>query len=72
MIDGSVDNDGHLMLSLTSIKTIRQQHCLEVALRLHHVGVVDETRRIFRHYGRQYERFGASRRSATRRCGSQR
>src|SRR6266404_3077933 len=30
-----------------------QQRCLEVAPRLHHVGVVDETRRTYRHHGRQ-------------------
>src|SRR5437899_4529713 len=30
-----------------------QQRCLEVASRLHHVGVVDETRRTYRHHGRQ-------------------
>jgi hypothetical protein len=29
------------------------QRCLEVASRLHHVGVVDETRRTYRHHGRQ-------------------
>src|SRR5258708_39638759 len=32
---------------------LRQQRCLEVASRLHHVGVVDETRRTYRHHGRQ-------------------
>src|SRR6478609_3489583 len=31
-----------------------QQRCLEVASRLHHVGVVDETRRTYRHHGRQH------------------
>ena len=30
-----------------------QQRCLEVASRLHHVGVVDETRRTYRHHGWQ-------------------
>ena len=30
-----------------------QQRCLEVASRLHDVGVVDETRRTYRHHGRQ-------------------
>ena len=30
-----------------------QQRCLEVASRLHHVRVVDETRRTYRHHGRQ-------------------
>ena len=30
-----------------------QQRCLEVTSRLHHVGVVDETRRTYRHHGRQ-------------------
>ena len=30
-----------------------QQRCLEVAPRLHHVRVVDETRRTHRHHGRQ-------------------
>src|SRR5467141_3670500 len=39
-----------------------QQRCLEVALRLHHVGVVDETRRTYRHHGRQRD---APRRIAT-------
>ena len=39
-----------------------QQRCLEVASRLHHVGVVDETRRTYRHHGRQHE---APRRIAT-------
>jgi hypothetical protein len=39
-----------------------QPHCLEVASRLHHVRVVDETRRTYRHYGRQRD---ASRRIAT-------
>lgn len=39
-----------------------QQRCLEVASRLHHVGVVDETRRTYRQYGRQRE---ALRRIAT-------
>jgi hypothetical protein len=39
-----------------------QQRCLEVASRLYHVGVVDETRRTNRHYGRQRD---APRRIAT-------
>jgi hypothetical protein len=39
-----------------------QQRCLEVTSRLHHVGVVDETRRTYRHHGRQR---GAPRRIAT-------
>jgi len=39
-----------------------QQRCLEVASRLHHVGVVDETRRTYRHNGRQRD---APRRIAT-------
>jgi len=39
-----------------------QQRCLEVASRLHHVGVVDKTRRTYRHHGRQRD---ASRRIAT-------
>jgi hypothetical protein len=39
-----------------------QQSCLEVASRLHHVGVVDETRRTCRHHGRQRD---APRRIAT-------
>jgi hypothetical protein len=30
-----------------------QPRCLEVASQLHHVGVVDETRRTYRHHGRQ-------------------
>ncbi len=46
-----------------------QQRCLEVALRLHHVVVVDETRRTYRHHGKA-TRLGASQRSATRRCAS--
>jgi hypothetical protein len=37
-----------------------QPRCLEVASRLHHVGVVDETRRTYRHHGRQRTRLGAS------------
>jgi hypothetical protein len=32
-----------------------QQHCLEVTPRSLHVGVVDETRRTYRHHGRQRE-----------------
>src|SRR6195256_333190 len=39
-----------------------QQRCLEVASRLHHVGDVDETRRTYRHHGRQRD---APRRIAT-------
>jgi len=39
-----------------------QQRCLEVASRLHHVWVVDETRRTYRHHGRQRD---APRRIAT-------
>ena len=39
-----------------------QQRCLEVASRLHHVGVVDKTRRTYPHYGRQRD---APRRIAT-------
>ncbi|MEH2561502.1 hypothetical protein V1289_001129 [Bradyrhizobium sp. AZCC 2289] len=39
-----------------------QQRCLEVASRLHHVRVVDETRRTYRHHGRQLD---APRRIAT-------
>src|SRR6476659_10254234 len=39
-----------------------QPRCLEVASRLHHVGVVDETRRTYRHHGRQRD---APRRIAT-------
>ena len=39
-----------------------QQRCLEVASRRHHVGVVDETRRTYRHHGRQRD---APRRIAT-------
>jgi len=39
-----------------------QQRCLEVASRLHHVGVVDETRRTYRHHGWQRD---APRRIAT-------
>src|ERR1700675_583187 len=39
-----------------------QQRCLEVASRLHHVGIFDETRRTYRHHGRQRD---APRRIAT-------
>src|SRR6266849_9082720 len=39
-----------------------QQRCLEIDSRLHHVGVVDETRRTYRHHGRQRD---APRRIAT-------
>ena len=39
-----------------------QQRCLEVASRLHHVRIVDETRRTYRHHGRQRD---APRRIAT-------
>src|SRR5438132_4873283 len=39
-----------------------QQRCLEVASRLHHVGVVDEMRRTYRHHGGQ--------RDAPRRIGT--
>jgi hypothetical protein len=39
-----------------------QQRCLEVASRLHNVGVVDETRRTYRHHGWQRD---APRRIAT-------
>jgi len=39
-----------------------QQRCLEATPRLHHVGVVDETRRTYRHHGRQRD---APRRIAT-------
>ena len=39
-----------------------QQRCLEVASRLHHVRVVDKTRRTYRHHGRQRD---APRRIAT-------
>ena len=46
-----------------------QQRCLEVASRLHHVGVVDETRRTYRHHGRQRD---APRRIATFRHATQR
>jgi hypothetical protein len=44
MIVGSDDNDGDLVLSLTNTKTIRQQHCLEVASRLHQIETVYPTR----------------------------
>ena len=47
-----------------------QQRCLELDSRRHHVRVVDETRRTYRHHGRQRVRLGASQRSATRRCAS--
>ena len=43
-------------------RALWQQRCLEVASRLHHVGVVDETRRTYRHHGRQRD---APRRIAT-------
>src|SRR6266403_5510135 len=46
-----------------------QQRCLEVASRLHHVGVVDETRRTYRHHGWQRD---APRRIATFRHATQR
>jgi hypothetical protein len=46
-----------------------QQRCLEVDSRLHHVGVVDETRRTYRHHGRQRD---APRRIATFRHATQR
>jgi hypothetical protein len=46
-----------------------QQRCLEVASRLHHVRVVDETRRTYRHHGRQRD---APRRIATFRHATQR
>ena len=39
-----------------------QQRCLEVTSRLHHVGVVDEMRRTYRHHGRPRD---APRRIAT-------
>ena len=39
-----------------------QQRCLEVTSRLHHVRVVDEMRRTYRHHGRQRD---APRRIAT-------
>jgi hypothetical protein len=39
-----------------------QQRCLEVDSRLHHLRVVDETRRTYRHHGRQRD---APRRIAT-------
>src|SRR5258707_12178696 len=42
-------------------RVLWQQRC-EVASRLHHVGVVDETRRTYRHHGRQRD---APRRIAT-------
>jgi hypothetical protein len=51
-----------------------QQRCLEVASRLHHVGFVDETRRTYRHHGRQRDRASAHRnvppRDAARRTTS--
>jgi hypothetical protein len=49
-----------------------QQRCLEVASRLHHVGIVDETRRTYRHHGRQRDapRRIATLHHATRRCAS--
>jgi hypothetical protein len=34
-------------------RVLWQQRCLEVDKRLPHVGVVDETRRTYRHQGRQ-------------------
>ena len=37
---------------------LRQQRCLEVASRLRHVEVVDETRRTYRHHGRQRDALG--------------
>ena len=47
-----------------------QQRCLEVDSRLHHVGVVDETRRTYRHHGRQRDAPRRIASSATRRCAS--
>src|SRR6266478_3531954 len=47
-----------------------QQRCLEVASRPHHVGLVDETRRTYRHHGRQRDAPRRIERSATRRCAS--
>jgi hypothetical protein len=46
-----------------------QQRCLDVDWRLPHVGVVDETRRTYRHHGRQRD---APRRIATFRHATQR
>ena len=43
-------------------RALWQQRCLEVDSRLHHVMVVDETRRTYRHHGRQRD---APRRIAT-------
>src|SRR5271163_4156475 len=73
MTVSSDGNDGDLMLSLTNKTTIRQQRCLEAASRPHHVltqsmrcvGFVDIT------VGNAI-RIGASQRSTTRRCASQR
>ena len=48
-----------------------QQRCLEVASRLHHVGVVDKTRRTYRHHGRQRDAPRRIASSVTRRCASQ-
>ncbi len=47
-----------------------QQRCLEVASRLHHVGVVDQTRRTYRHHGWQRDAPRRIASSATRRCAS--
>src|SRR5580700_11508145 len=49
-------------MSVALAHVLWQQRCLEVASRLHHVGVVDETRRTYRHHGRQRD---ALRRIAT-------
>ena len=42
-------------ICLTTVQTVAlwQQRCLEVAARMLHVGVVDETRRTYRRHGRQ-------------------
>jgi GNAT superfamily N-acetyltransferase len=58
-----------LGLGLQMAHVLWQQRCLEVASRLHHVGVVDETRRTYRHHGRQRD---APRRIATFRHATQR
>jgi hypothetical protein len=54
---------------MTFWRALWQQRCLEVASRLHHVGVVDETRRTCRHHGWQRD---APRRIATFRHATQR
>ena len=59
---GLLRHDHNEMAHKQMAHVLWQQRCLEVASRLHHVGVVDETRRTYRHHGRQRD---APRRIAT-------